>query len=319
MIDVDQFEEQLDLALTDELRSAIGLATATPPAPAAVAHDIPSLLRAGRIQDADQLIVDQRAAATGPSGSASDRRDAALWSTMQALRDGRAEDARAGTLTVRALSQEAGDRRADDRFWGQRFWVVLEWGDDTERYELLDQCRERAYGHDDVSWRSALTLLCARLSRTDEAAREFDATASRLGNGRQPGAPADDFGIVTNLAEAAALMGDADRASLVQPRLAAASSPIVFDGHMCVTRGAVARHQGLIAASRQQWPESDRAFQLAVDAHRTMGALPLVARTLYEWSLALTCRGDSRAWDYLTGSTELARGLHMTGPIAGMP
>ncbi|MDQ6909606.1 MAG: hypothetical protein M3Z84_02290, partial [Actinomycetota bacterium] len=116
VIDVDRFEEQLDLALTDELRSAIGLATANPPAPAAVANDIPSLLRAGRTQDADEIIADHRAAAAGPTGTASDRRDAAIWSTMQALRDGRAEDARAGTLTVRALSQEAGDPRADDRY-----------------------------------------------------------------------------------------------------------------------------------------------------------------------------------------------------------
>ncbi|MDQ6909528.1 MAG: hypothetical protein M3Z84_01890, partial [Actinomycetota bacterium] len=203
-------------------------------------------------------------------------------------------------------------------YWGQRFWVVLDWGNEAERYELLDQCRQRAYGHDDVSWRSALTLLCARLGRTDEAAREFDATAARLGNARQPGEPADDFGIVTNLAEAAALLGDALRASVVQPRLAGTSLPIVFDSHMCVIRGAVARHQGLTAASRQQWPESDRAFQLAVDAHRNMGALPLVARTLYEWALALAGRADPRAWDYLTGSAALARGLHMTGPIAGM-
>ncbi|HUQ63408.1 MAG TPA: hypothetical protein VM121_06630 [Acidimicrobiales bacterium] len=286
-------------------------------APPVTTNDIPTLIRAGRLQDADRLIADQRGRAE-THGAAGDRRDAALWSTMQALRDGRIEDARAGTLDVRNLSQEAGDARAADRFWGQQFWVVLDWGNDAERYELLDQCRERAYGHDDVPWRSALTLLCSRLGRTDEAVREFDATTARLDKGGQPATDADRVGIVTNLAEAVAVIGDPVRAGAIQRRLNSVAEPLVFDSHMCVVRGAVARHQALVAATLQQWPDADRAFQAAVDNHRSIGALPLVARTLYEWGLTLTSRGDPRAWDHLTESSSLARGLHMTGPIAGM-
>jgi hypothetical protein len=357
VIDVEQFEEQLDLALTDELRSAIGLATAPapvaptrpersgrttrprhqeaprtprssaktrsarpaspPPGPAvAPTTDIPSLLRAGRVDEADRLIAAQHVAAEA-HGSTLARRDAALWTTMQALRDGRAVDARAGTRTVRTLSLAAADPRADDRYWGQQFWIVLDWGDESERYELLDQCRERAYGHDDVAWRSALALLCARLGRTDEAVREFDATTARI-DGIHNGAP-DALGIVTNLAEAAALLGDPARATSMQRCLTGAKGSIVFDDHMCVVRGAVARPQALVAAATHQWAAADQAFQIALDAHRRIGALPLVARTLYEWAMTLTTRGDPRAWELLSESTGLARTLGMTGRIAGMP
>lgn len=362
MIDVDRFEEQLDLALTDELRTAIGLApTAAPPQPAPpptparparaaprsltrhqkaprparvtstramvttaapaaappLAADIPSLLRAGRIADADRLIG-EASAASDHSGDVLARRDAAVWVTMKALRDGRIEDARAGTLSVRELSQEAGDRDTADHFWGQRFWVVLDWGNETERYELLDLCRERAYGRNDLYWRARLALLCARMGRNDEAGRELDASVIQLDAAKHAQDP-DAYAVASDLVEAAAVLRDPARARVLQRSLLTAVTPVVFDSRSGVCKGASARYQALASAASWRWDECDNAFRLALDVNRAMGALPLVARTMSDWGATLTDRGDPRAWDCLRESSELARHLGMTGLIAGMP
>ncbi|MDQ6927693.1 MAG: hypothetical protein M3159_03415 [Actinomycetota bacterium] len=337
MIDVDRFEEQLDLALTDELRSAIGLATAPAPVPArapakarsqhqkasttrppSVGNEtVPSLLRAGRMQDADRLISERRAHAE-QHGTPADRRDAALWATMQALRDGRAEDARAGSLTVRALSAETGDGRPDDRFWGQQFWIVLDWGDRDERHELLDVCRERAYGRSDLYWRARLALLCARMGRDDEATREFDSCVAQLGANRPAPDPETQL-LITDLVETATLLRDPARGRSLQGPLGVPTARMIFDDRSYICKGASTRYQALVLTASRRWEDCDQAFQQAVDSNRASGALPLVARVLNDWGSSLTDRGDSRAWECLKESAELARRLHMTGAISGMP
>jgi hypothetical protein len=278
--------------------------------------DIPSLLRAGHIPDADRLISEERAAASH-SGSVAARRDAAVWATMQSLRDGRIEDARAGTLSVQALSQEAADPGASDRFWGQRFWVVLDWGNETEHYELLDECRERAYGRNDLYWRARLALLCARMGRNDEAGRELDASIVQLDAAKHAHDPEADA-IVCDLVEAAAALKDPARARLLQRSLHTSVTPVVFDGRAAVCKGATARYQALASSASWRWDECDSAFRIAVETNRGIGALPLVARTMSEWGSILADRGDPRAWDCLRESAELARRLSMTGAISGM-
>jgi hypothetical protein len=282
-----------------------------------LAADIPSLLRAGRMADADRLIGGECAAADR-SADVVARRAAAVWATMKALRDGRIEDARAGTLSVRELSREAGDPGAADRFWGQRFWVVLDWGNEAERYELLDECRERAYGRNDLYWRARLALLCARLGRNDEAGREIDASVLQIDAAKHAQDP-DSYAVVSDLVEAAAVLRDPARARLLERSLLTAVTPVVFDSRAAVCKGASARYRALASAASRRWDECDKAFGVAVDANRAMGALPLVARTLSDWGSTLTDRGDPRAWDCLRESSELARHLGMTGPIAGMP
>ena len=97
-----------------------------------------------------------------------------------------------------------------------RFRLLLEGGDEDERYRLLDECRERAYTHGDVRWRAALTLLLARLGRTDEARRELDATVADADALPHDGTWLE---IVTDLADAATILGDAERSRLVRRRI----------------------------------------------------------------------------------------------------
>jgi len=195
MIDLDWLDEQLEQALSDEVRCARrGLPA---PAPAPAAHALPA-----------------RGAARPVDG-----RDPASQATLRALLDGREADARAGVDQVLALGRQAGDPDAWTRYLSLRFRIVLEWGTEEERDELLDQCRARAYWFDEIPWRAALTLLLARLGKTDEAIREFDITLDR---GRAAGLPAPTWlDIVTDLADAATALGDPRRASVAQRARAA--------------------------------------------------------------------------------------------------
>ena len=342
MIDLDWFDEQLEQVLTDDVRALRRTAAAPPPAsPAASVRPVapappeevdpappargwdegeldleghgrrvPELIEAGRMDEAHRHIA-AHALLAEESGSPAACRDAAAWATMAALLDGRQDDARDGAELVLALGREARDPGAVDRYWAQRFWVVLEWGDEEERFEALDHCREKAYRHDDPSWRGALTLLLARMGRTEEAGRELDFCTSRcLGGSLRDRVWTD---IATNLAESAALLGDPRRAALVQRALLGAPDGFVLGGGGWVCKGSVARFQGMLAAVTCRWTDCDDHFARAVAVHRSLGAPVLLARTLHEWGRSLEQRDPLGASQRLDESVELSRRFELTG------
>ncbi|MFN2506768.1 MAG: hypothetical protein ABR540_21575 [Acidimicrobiales bacterium] len=265
------------------------------------------LMQAGHLAEADRHIAAH--AALARDGQPLDRLNAAGWAAMRALLDGRQADARSATDLVLSLGQEAGVQDAADRYWSQRFWVILEWGSDEERFDLLDQCRQRAYWKDDATWRSSLALLLARMGRIEEAQREFDDTAAKALNAR----PHNQvwLNITTNLAETATYLGDARRVSMVNRAVAWPTSGMVVIGRADVCKGSIARYQALLGASVGRWPEADKNFRLAADAHRRMGARPLLARTLREWGSTLTGRDSVRAQECLAESAALASQLQL--------
>jgi hypothetical protein len=228
---------------------------------------------------------------------------------MRALLDGRRTDARAALETVAALARNAGDAPAWDRYWTQRFWVGLEWGGVDEQYALLDHCRDRAYRVDDAAWRGALTLHLARLGRADEATREFDAAFAQLNRLQLDAETRLD--VLTNLAEAAFRLEDVTRAGLVRPALTKTTEPLVLLRRAWVCKGAIARYQGLVAATTGNWAAVDEQLRLAVETHRQLGAGPLLARTLQEWGKTLIGRDDALAHHCLDESAALASRLEL--------
>jgi hypothetical protein len=242
----------------------------------------------------------------GGRGRPADRRDAAALAVMVALLDGRQAEARSRSDAVLALGREAGDGEAIDHYWAQRLWVVLEWGDEEEHGQLLDYCRERAYGDGDTAWMGAISLLLARAGRVDEARAAFDAATRALDV--DPGSDAW-LDLVTDLAEAAAMMGDRARAATVARALARTSVPPVAIGRGWVCKGATARYRGLLAAALGRGEEADREYRAAIDVHRRIEAGPLLARTLHEWGRALQGRDDLRSRSYLQEGADLGRRL----------
>jgi hypothetical protein len=336
MIDLDRLEERLELSLTDDLRVR---RAATPPAPTAVAVRLPrvrtpptadavaprrgpglagharrlaEVLGSGDRQQADGHVA-AHAALARETGRVADRRDAAALAAMQALLDGRRSDARAASDLVLSLGGEADDPESADRSWAQRFWVVLEWGDVDERHRLLDHCREQAYRHDRLPWFGALALLLARVGRPDEAGAAFDAAAGGL----EPAAPGGAWlELATDLAEAAALLGDARRAALVHKALARTTTPLVVVGRGWVCKGSTARFRALAAAAAGRAATVDADFLSATETHRRLGAGVLLARTLTEWGNSLRGSDDLRSRSYLQEGAELGRRLALADFVA---
>jgi tetratricopeptide (TPR) repeat protein len=265
----------------------------------------------------DQVDADQRAHADlahrlGRPGPAA---DAAGWSAMRALLDGRADDARSSATEAFELAVEAGDPEADASFLVQRWWPALEWSTPTGLSQVIDECRDRAStGAEGRMWRTVLALALARDGRLDLAAEELRrVTDHGLGElVRAPGRLAP----LANLAEVAWMVGDAQRAAMVGPLLEPFASHLVVAGRGLLCQGSAARACGMVAASAHRWDEAQRHFEAAMAAHRRIGAHPLLARTQFEWSTVLLQRGRKidrrRAAECRRKSAELAEALGMS-------
>lgn len=301
VIDLDQMEEQLEMARTGgraavapappprrpspprptpapRRRQRAAAVSAAPPAPPAgrpaSGHPagIRELLEAGLLDEVDAEIAAHARRAGDPTW----RLDAATWATMRALFDGRRAPVAAGIESMRQLAVETGDAEVWDRYWRQRFSAALEWGDENERYDVLDHCRTQAYRFDDLSWWGPLTLLLAELHKADEATRAFDEAHRLLSGARSPDVRLD---LVTDLIEAAAVLGDAGRAVLAHRSLGRPSARMVVVGPGVVCKGSVERYRALGLAAAGRMSEAGECFRLAADAHRALGAAPLLDRT----------------------------------------
>lgn len=237
-----------------------------------------------------------------------DRGDAVGWAVMRALLAGREGAARTGITEARVLDPEGREPGNEDRHWTQRFAVAMAWGDDEERYNVLDHCRERAYCQGDVMWQGRLALLLAVLGRGGEAVREFDSGMATV-----LGASVDDAGWLdraTDLAEAAAVLGDSHRADLARQGLAGAgAAALVVVGRAWVCKGSVARYQALASAMSGDVAASDGYFRSAAETHRRLGAQVLLARTLGEWGHSLAGSDPQRGAQLKRQSAELSRRL----------
>ncbi len=277
MIDIDRIDEQLASAVTGAV-APVRKQPAPVPTPtsaaapagaaakrvhrAAVAMSVPELLELGLVDEAESAI----AAATDP-------RDALTWTTMRALLHGDQKTAAAG------IAKQAQDPGTLDRYWAQRFWAAFEWGAEEERYEVLDHCRTRAYRFDDVLWWGSLTLLLAAMGKHDEAFRAFDDALPRLAGVAKDGASLD---VLTNLIEAAALLGDPSRVAAAGRTLRCPEDRLVVVGPGAVCKGSVERYRALVHVASGQWEKAAECFRNAEAVHRAIGAGPLLRRTLQQ-------------------------------------
>ena len=286
MIDLDRMDAQLADALTTAARPSPTAAWSAPvPAPVAPSPEPRrrSRARAATLPaSAPELLglglLDEAAAAV--AGGAHPR-DALTWTTMRALLEGRQDAARSGIEELRRLAQRTDDAEAWDRYWVQRFWSVFEWGTVEDRYDVLDHCRDRAYRFDDLPWSGNLTLLLAATGKEDEARRAFDATQDLVARASTDGGLLD---VVTNLVEAAALMGDAGRVAAAARMLRWREGRLVVVGAAAVCKGSVDRYLGLAHLALGDSVRAGECFRRAEATHRAIGAGPMLARTLQQAS-----------------------------------
>jgi tetratricopeptide (TPR) repeat protein len=229
------------------------------------AMSLPALLEAGLIDE-----VEARIAAT------TDRLDALTWATMRSLLLGHREPAAAGIQRLGELAGTSQAREPWERYWIQRFWAAFEWGSPDERLEVLEHCRERAYRFDELHWWANLTLLLAATGKHEEAFTAFDETRRFLG-----AVPRDRVWLdeLTNLIDAAALLGDPDRLAACQRALRWPDGRVVVVGNGIVCKGSIDRYKGLGCAALGKDRLADRYFRSAEALHQEIGAGPLLART----------------------------------------
>jgi len=279
VINLDEMEAQLAAALTEALGrppAAVRRAPVSRPRPhpkVGLPSSAPELLELGLLEEADATM-----------SAVSHPRDALSWTTMRALLDGRQDAARTGVEELRRLAQRTDDTEAWSRYWVQRFWAAFQWGADDERHDVLDHCRDRAYRFDDLQWWGNLALLLAAMGKTEEAARAFDDALQLL-----PAAPQDAVrvDVVTNLIEGAALLGDPGRVTAAGRHLRVLAGRLVVVANGAVCKGSVDRYLGLSHAALGHWAEAGECFRSAEAIHRSLGAGPLVVRTVQQASGSL--------------------------------
>jgi hypothetical protein len=109
--------------------------------------------------------------------------------------------------------------------------------------------------------------------------------------------------------EAAAVLGDRERAAQFEARLRPAAGHYVTLGQMGLTwLGPVDRVLGLLAATRDAFDEAEARFERALALGRAVGAVPFVARVERELAALADRRGKPRA----ASPTETAEPLTMT-------
>jgi len=120
---------------------------------------------------------------------------------------------------------------------------------------------------------------------------------------------------VACVAESAWLLADPRWTPLLAPALEPFAGRLVLLEQGAACLGSVARLQGLLAASSRRWTKAGRHFEEALEVHGRLGALPLVARTSYEWGATLLRRGRrgdvARAGPSLRRAAELGAELGM--------
>ena len=138
-------------------------------------------------------------------------------------------------------------------------------------------------------WQAAVSLLLARTGHPGGAAMALS-RVSRHGITVRPHGPAW-LAAAACVAESAWLLADPRWTPLLAPALEPFAGRLVVLEHGAACLGSVARLQGLLAASSRRWSEAGRLFEEALDVNGRIGALPLVARTSYEWGATLLRRG----------------------------
>ncbi|HZE06756.1 MAG TPA: LuxR C-terminal-related transcriptional regulator, partial [Solirubrobacteraceae bacterium] len=161
-------------------------------------------------------------------------------------------------------------------------------------------------------WRPGFALLLAELGMEDEARRELERLRSQS---LEPLRSSLWVASLTYLADACALVGDAETAALVYPELAPLSGGNVVVGHGVACYGAADRYLGMLATALDDHAQAVEHFERALAVNGRMGAVTWTAHTLYAYGRTLLMRGAAgdagRASDLLSEAAALAARIGM--------
>ena len=140
------------------------------------------------------------------------------------------------------------------------------------------------------SYRALLVSIYATAGRTSEARAELERFAAR----GLAGLPRDILwtGVVTNLASACFLLGEAACAAELYPLLAPYAGQLLAPIVACL--GSMDRSLGQLAATMRRWEDAERHFQAALEMNERMHQWLHLAFTQADYARMLVERGDPR-------------------------
>jgi DNA-binding SARP family transcriptional activator len=232
------------------------------------------------------------------------RQPAQEWLVIQyralfALLDGRHVEAQAWISDAHARGERAQSWNATVTYRLQMYVLRRQQG----RLEEIEDIVSRAVADYPTYpiWRCVFAQVQAELGHTGEAREALDAIAVD----GYAGLPFDEEWLVSIglLAEAASVLGDADRAQELYALLLPYGDRVAV-GYPEIAIGAVARYSALSAATLERWADAEHRFAEALTINARIGARSWLAHTQRDYArmlLARHARGDAEKALRLSG------------------
>jgi len=272
---------------------------------------IADLLELGRIDAADEGLR-RYAAVAGRLRLPRLTWHVAVGHVSRALRLGRLDEAE--RLAEEALATwKSGPQNNVLQFYAIQLFSLRE--EQGRLAELDETLQAFAAGSALPAWQAALASLHATLGRHDEARRVLREIAGKL-----DALPFDGtlLSTLARLAHACSVVGDAEVAEKLLPRLEPHASAHVVIGAGVVWGGSVARHAGLLALAAGRAADAVRHLEAALDVHQRSRAPVQLANTQAELARALRARGAAGDAARAAGLEDAARAAAVALGLGGL-
>lgn len=276
------------------------------------------LVEAGELGSA-RIEIHRHAVLAGRLRQPAHVRDGAVWRAMEALLDGRLDEAEALAEAALTAGERIQDPGARAIYGVQKVMILAEQAATERMEEAVALAREGSDAHPDIpAWRALLAFAEARAGRLGDARADLERAA---GDGFA-GVPRDAVFLVTltHCADAAAITGHREIAASLRRLLDPYRDRWVVIDRGLACKGWTERLIGLLDGVLGDLESSVARLERALAQHVQVGARALAARNRLELAGALLARrttGDAgRAASLLAEAEADSRRLGMPGLLA---
>jgi eukaryotic-like serine/threonine-protein kinase len=235
-----------------------------------------------------------------------------IWHTfalraMRAMIDGELEEAEELAGEARSRGERA-EQPLATQFYGVQLILLRRFQGRTD--ELLPAVRELAERYEAIpAWRTALISLEALAGHLEQGRLELE----RFAGDDFSAIPADANWLPAMglIGEAAALLGDAERAATLYERLLPYDGLVIVAARAAAAQGSVARVLGLLARTLGRLDDARRHLEDAIEMARRMGDRPFLAEARVQLAEVLLEQdrhsNRDRALELLTEALSSAR------------
>jgi class 3 adenylate cyclase/tetratricopeptide (TPR) repeat protein len=205
---------------------------------------------------------------------------------MQAILDG--DFVRAERLAEEAheMGQRSQGQLVEGVYGMQMFTIRREQGRLPEVAPVIKRLLED--DPHEPAWRPGFALIASDLGYKESAHRVLEALAA---TGFEFAFDAKRSTTLAYLAEVCASLGDQARAEMLYRLLEPYRDMTITTGILTVCYGSAGRYLGLLATTLAAWDKAEEHFEAALQVNGSMGALPWLAHTQWDYARMLRRRG----------------------------